>query len=76
MGVFIFPLDAMVSITRAPESIEVIKNIQIKYDMYNLANIIYDYLGKNDQDFNYQLSPYFPELRRLTSLSINWIFRD
>ena len=53
-----------------------IKNIQIKYDMYNLANIIYDYLGKNDQDFNYQLSPYFPELRRLTSLSINWIFRD
>ena len=29
MGVFIFPLDAMVSITRAPESIEVIKNIQI-----------------------------------------------
>ena len=53
-----------------------IKNIQIKYDMYNLANIIYDYLGKNDQDFNYQLSPYFPELRRLTSLSINWVFRD
>ncbi len=53
-----------------------IKNIQIKYDMYNLSNIIYDYLGKNDQDYNYQLSPYFPEMRRLTSLSINWVFRD
>ena len=53
-----------------------IKNIQIKYDMYNLSNIIYDYLGKNDQDYNYQLSPYFPEMRRLTSLSIKWVFRD
>ena len=53
-----------------------VKNLQIKYEMNNLANIIYDYLGGNKQDHSVQFSPYFPKMRRLASLSIKWNFLD
>ena len=42
----------------------------------NLTNIIYDYLGSDEQDNNIQFNPYFPSMRRLASLSIKWDFID
>ena len=53
-----------------------IKSLDIKYEMNNLTNIIYDYLGNNDQDNSIQFNPYFPSMRRLASLSIKWDFID
>ena len=44
--------------------------------MNNLANIIYDYLGSNNEDYSIQFNPYFPKMRRLASLSIKWDFLD
>ena len=53
-----------------------VKGLQVKYEMNNLANIIYDYLGGNKQDHSVQFNPYFPKMRRLASLSIKWNFLD
>ena len=53
-----------------------IKSLDIKYEMNNLTNIIYDYFGNNDQDNIIQFNPYFPSMRRLASLSIKWDFLD
>ena len=53
-----------------------IKSLDIKYEMNNLTNIIYDYFGNNDQNNNIQFNPYFPSMRRLASLSIKWDFLD
>ena len=53
-----------------------IKSIQIKYEMRNLSNIIYDYLGESEKDYSIQFNPYYPQMRRLASLSIYWKFLD
>jgi hypothetical protein len=53
-----------------------VKSLQVKYEMNNLENIIYDYLGSNKQDHSVQFNPYFPKMRRLASLSIKWNFLD
>jgi len=53
-----------------------VKSLLIKYEMNNLTNIIYDYLGSNEQDNSVQFNPYFPSMRRLASLSIKWDFID
>ena len=54
----------------------IVKNLQLKYEMNNIANIIYDYLGSNNEDYSIQFNPYFPKMRRLASLSIKWDFLD
>ena len=53
-----------------------VKSLQIKYEMNNLSNVIYDYLGDSNKDYNIQFNPYYPEMRRLASLSIYWKFLD
>ena len=53
-----------------------VKSLQIKYEMNNLSNVIYDYLGGSNKDYNIQFNPYYPEMRRLASLSIYWKFLD
>ena len=53
-----------------------VKSLHVKYEMNNLTNIIYDYLGSDEQDNNIQFNPYFPSMRRLASLSIKWDFID
>ena len=53
-----------------------VKSLYVKYEMNNLTNIIYDYLGSDEQDNNIQFNPYFPSMRRLASLSIKWNFID
>ena len=54
----------------------IVKNLQLKYEMNNIANIIYDYLGSNNEDYSIQFNPYFPKMRSLASLSIKWDFLD
>ena len=53
-----------------------VKSLQIKYEINNLSNVIYDYLGDSNKDYNIQFNPYYPEMRRLASLSIYWKFLD
>jgi len=53
-----------------------VKSLQVKYEMNNLTNIIYDYLRSNEQDNSVQFNPYFPSMRRLALLSIKWDFID
>jgi hypothetical protein len=53
-----------------------VKSLQIKYEMKNLSNIIYDYLGESQKDYSIQFNPYYPQMRRLASLSIYWKFLD
>ena len=53
-----------------------VKSLQIKYEMNNLSNVIYDYLGDSNKDYNIQFNPYYPEMRRLASLSIYWKFLE
>jgi len=53
-----------------------VKSLQIKYEMNNLSNVIYDYFGDSNKDYNIQFNPYYPEMRRLASLSIYWKFLD
>ena len=54
----------------------IVKNLQLKYEMNNIANIVYDYLGSSGEDYSIQFNPYFPKMRRLASLSIKWDFLD
>ena len=53
-----------------------VKSLQIKYEMKNLANVVYDYIGESQKDYSIQFNPYYPQMRRLASLSIYWIFLD
>ena len=53
-----------------------VKSLHVKYEMNNLKNIIYDYIGSDEQDNYIQFNPYFPNMRRLASLSIKWDFID
>ena len=53
-----------------------VKSLYVKYEMNNLTNIIYDYLGSDEQDNSVQFNPYFPSMRRLASISIKWDFID
>jgi len=53
-----------------------VKSLQIKYEMKNLSNVIYDYLGESQKDYSVQFNPYYPQMRRLASLSIYWKFLD
>tara|TARA_Y100000741_G_scaffold342577_1_gene305682 strand:+ start:736 stop:2331 length:1596 start_codon:yes stop_codon:yes gene_type:complete len=53
-----------------------VKSLCVKYEMNNLTNIFYDYLGRDEQNNNIQFNPYFPNMRRLASLSIKWDFID
>tara|TARA_Y100001970_G_scaffold119703_1_gene148471 strand:- start:324 stop:1889 length:1566 start_codon:yes stop_codon:yes gene_type:complete len=53
-----------------------VRSLQIKYEINNLSNVIYDYFGESNIDYNIQFNPYYPEMRRLASLSIYWKFLD
>ena len=51
-----------------------VKNVQIKYEMINILNIAYDFLGKSNLDSPIIFNQFFPSESRLASLSIMWNF--
>ena len=51
-----------------------VKSVEIKYEMINMLNIAYNFLGKSNLDSPIILNQFFPSESRLASLSIMWNF--
>jgi len=51
-----------------------VKNVEISYAMYNLINIIDDFLNRSYDSNQIVFNKYYPSVTRLASLAIKWNF--
>ena len=53
-----------------------VKNVEISYAMYNLINIIDDFLNRSYDSNQIVFNKYYPSVTRLASLAIKWNFHN